>query len=132
MAVLNQLKPGLDEKLYENALVIELVQGGHTVEQQRPYPVYYRRSLVGTLIPDIIVDGFAIVDSKVVTAFNDTHLAQMLGYLNITGLDVALLLNFKEAKLNWKRIVGRSLAISTTSDRLRDLKTGNLTTDGTG
>ncbi|MEI7721418.1 MAG: GxxExxY protein [Verrucomicrobiota bacterium] len=132
MAVLNQLKPGLDEKLYENALVIELVQGGHTVEQQRPYPVYYRGSLVGTLIPDIIVDGVVIVDTKVVTAFNDTHLAQMLGYLNITGLDVALLLNFKEAKLNWKRIVGRSLAISTTSDRLRDLKTGNLTTDGTG
>ena len=54
------------------------------------------------------------------------------GYLNITGLEVALLLNFKEAKLNWKRIVGRSLPISTTSDRLRDLKTGNLTTDGTG
>ena len=132
MAVLNQLKPGLDEKLYENALVIELVQGGHTVEQQRPYPVYYRRSLVGTLIPDLIVDGVVIVDTKVVTAFNDTHIAQMLGYLNITGLEVALLLNFKEAKLNWKRIVGRSLPISTTSDRLRELKTGNLTTDGTG
>jgi hypothetical protein len=41
----------------------------------------------------------------VVTAFNDTHVAQMLGYLNITGLQVALLLNFKEAKLDWKRAV---------------------------
>jgi GxxExxY protein len=40
-----------------------------------------------------------------VTAFNDTHLAQMLGYLNITGLDLALLLNFKYAKLQWKRVV---------------------------
>ena len=40
------------------------------------------------------------------TAFNATHLAQMIGYLNITGLDVALLLNFKEVKLTWKRIVG--------------------------
>jgi GxxExxY protein len=48
-----------------------------------------------------------IVDPKVVTAFNDTHIAQMLGYLNITGLEVALLLNFKEAKLDWKRAVRR-------------------------
>jgi GxxExxY protein len=46
-----------------------------------------------------------IVDPKVVTAFNDTHIAQMLGYLNITGLEVALLLNFREAKLGWKRVV---------------------------
>ena len=46
-----------------------------------------------------------IANPKVVTAFNDTHLAQMLGYLNITGLEVSLLLNFKEAKLNWKRVV---------------------------
>ena len=40
-----------------------------------------------------------------VSAFNDTHIAQMLGYLNITGLEVALLLNFKEATLTWKRVV---------------------------
>jgi len=39
------------------------------------------------------------------TAFNETHVAQMLGYLNITGLEVALLLNFKNAKLEWKRVV---------------------------
>jgi len=105
MAVLNQLKPGLDEKLYENALVIQLSARGHAVEQQREYPVHYRGHFIGKLIPDLIVDGKAIVDPKVVTAFNDTHIAQMLGYLNITGLEVALLLNFKEAKLGWKRVV---------------------------
>jgi GxxExxY protein len=105
MAGLNELKPGLDEKLYENALVIELVARGHTVEQQREYPVHYRGQFIGKLVPDLIVDGKVIADPKVVTAFNDTHLAQMLGYLNITGLEVALLLNFKEAKLGWKRVV---------------------------
>ena len=105
MAVLNELKPGLDEKLYENALVIELVARGHTVEQQREYPVHYRGHFIGKLIPDLIVDGQAVVDPKVVTAFNDTHVAQMLGYLNITGLEVALLLNFKESTLAWKRVV---------------------------
>ena len=105
MAVLNELKPGLDEKLYENAMVIELRARGHTVEQQREYPVHYRGHLIGKLIPDLIVDGKVIVDPKVATAFNDSHVAQMLGYLNITGLQVAQLLNFKESKLDWKRVV---------------------------
>jgi len=105
MAVLNELKPGLDEKLYENALVIELVARGHTVEQQREYPVHYRGHFIGKLVPDLIVDGKVIADPKVVSAFNDTPIAQMLGYLNITGLELALLLNFKEAKLAGKRVV---------------------------
>jgi GxxExxY protein len=105
MAVLNKLRPGLDEKLYENALVIELVARGHTVEQQREYPVHYRGHFIGKLVPDLIVDGKVIADPKVVTEFNDAHIAQMLGYLNITGLEVALLLNFKEATLTWKRVV---------------------------
>ena len=61
--------------------------------------------MIGKLVPDLIVEGLVIVDPKVVTAFNETHLALMLGYLNITGLEVALLLNFKEAKLQWKRVV---------------------------
>lgn len=105
MTVLNTLRPGLDEKLYENALVIELQKRGHAVDQQRPFPVYYDHCLIGTLIPDLIVDERVIVDPKVVTAFNDTHIAQMLGYLNITGLKLALLVNFKYAKLTWKRVV---------------------------
>ena len=105
MKVLNTLRPGLDEKLYENALVIELRKRGHRVEQQRQFPVHYDGHLIGTLIPDLIVDDLVIVDPKVVTAFNDTHLAQMLGYLSITQLSLALLINFKFAKLDWKRVV---------------------------
>jgi len=56
-------------------------------------------------VPDLIVDGQVIADPKVASAFSETHLAQMLGYLNITGLEVAILLNFKDAKLTWKRVV---------------------------
>jgi GxxExxY protein len=104
MAVLNELKPGLDEKLYENALIIELASRGHLVEQQREFPVHYKGRFIGKLIPDLIVDGKVIADPKVVTSFNDSHTAQMLGYLNITSLSVAILLNFKEAKLTWKRV----------------------------
>jgi len=105
MVVLNTLRPGLDEKLYENALTIELRKRGHGVEQQRGFPVHYDGQLIGTLIPDLIVDELVIVDPKVATAFNDTHVAQMLGYLNITRLNLALLINFKHVKLDWKRVV---------------------------
>ena len=105
MQVLNTLKPGLDERIYENALVLELKAAGHLIEQQRQFPVIYRGINVGTLIPDLIVDGSVIVDPKVVSAFTETHSAQMSGYLAITGLQLAILVNFKNAKLEWKRIV---------------------------
>ena len=105
MEVLNELKPGLDEALYERAMIIELRRGGHFVETQRSFPVFYRGELIGTLIPDLIVDSSIIVDPKVVSAFNEAHVAQMIGYLNITGLELALLLNFKSARLDWKRVV---------------------------
>src|SRR5213593_2854605 len=105
MTVLNELRPGLDEKLYENALIVELAARGHTSQQQREFPVHYHGKFIGKLVPDLIVNEAVIVDPKVVTALNDTHVAQMLGYLNITGLEVAILLNFREAKLTWKRIV---------------------------
>jgi len=104
MKVLNTLKPGLDEKLYERALVIELTKQGLVCDQQKQHPVHYDDQLIGTLIPDLIVNNTVIVDPKVVTAFNENHIAQMLGYLNITGLKTALLLNFKHAKLQIKRV----------------------------
>jgi len=105
MEVLNELKPGLDEKLYERALIIELAHKGHVISVQRSFPVSYRGELIGNLIPDVIVDNAVIVDPKVVACFTETHVAQMIGYLNITGLDLALLINFKNARLEWKRVL---------------------------
>lgn len=102
--VLNKLKPGLDEKLYERALIIELNKQGLSTQQQKSHEVYYDDHHIGTLIPDLIVENTVIVDPKVVSNFNDTHTAQMLGYLNITNLNTALLLNFKHAELGIKRI----------------------------
>lgn len=105
MAVLNELKPGLDEKLYERALIIELKRNGHTLSVQSSFPVFYRGELIGDLFPDLIVDNAVVVDPKVVTCFKETHVAQMLGYLNRTGLDLAMLLNFKNLRLEWKRVL---------------------------
>ena len=105
MKVLNTLKPGLDEKACENALVIELKNRGRRIEQQKRYDVLYEGQLVDTLVPDLIVDEVVIADPKVVEEFSPAHLAQMLGYLTITNLRLALLLNFKHADLRWKRVV---------------------------
>lgn len=130
MTVLNELKPGLDEKLYENALVIELKKKGRVVNQQRAFPVHYDTVLIGTLIPDLIVDDRVIVDPKVVVAFNENHIAQMIGYLAITNLHLALLLNFKHAKLGWKRVVRESTSFdSTSSAPIREIRGQILSED---
>jgi len=105
MAVLNELGPGLDEKLYERVLVIEMRRRGHKVDQQKSYPVFYVGELIGTVVPDMIIDDIVIADPKVAEAFSETHVRQMIGYLAISKLELALLLNFKHAQLQWKRIV---------------------------
>ena len=105
MQVLNSLKPGLNEKAYENAMVIELRKRGHSIEQQRRFDVFYDGQWVDTLVPDLLVDGLIIIDPKVVTDFNETHTAQMMGYLAISDFRLALLINFKYADLRWKRVV---------------------------
>ena len=109
MTVLNRLRCGLPEKVYERALVIELGKRGHAVSAQREFPILYDGIHIGTLIPDLLVDGRIIVDAKVVSAFNDEHVAQMLGYLAITGLELALLVNFRRQRLGWKRVVRQQL-----------------------
>jgi GxxExxY protein len=76
MEVLNQLKPGVDEKLYERAITIERKHRGQSVSVQSLFPVSYRAELIGNLISDLIVDETVIVDPKVVSCFTDTHIAQ--------------------------------------------------------
>ena len=105
MEVLNALGPGLLEKIYERALIIELGERGLHVSQQSRFDVFFREHLVGELIPDLIVEDKVIVDTKVVASFNDYHVAQMTGYLAITNMNLGLLVNFKYGRLKWKRIV---------------------------
>ena len=105
MKVLNTLKPGLDEKAYENALVIELRKRGHRIEQQKRFDVLYEGEWVDTMVPDLIVDDAVVADPKVVEEFTPTHMAKMIGYLAVTNPRLAWLLNFKYVDLRWKRVV---------------------------
>ena len=89
MEVLNALGPGQDEKVYERALEIELELRGSRVVRQRQYAVTYKGHPIGTFIPDMLIDDLVLVDPKVVTSFNENHIAQMLGYLAVSGLKLA-------------------------------------------
>ena len=105
IAVHQELRPGLDEKLYERALCIEFAARGIQFVQQPEYPVRYREHFLGNLKPDLVVEENIIVDAKCVEAFTAAHEAQMLGYLSVTSLPIALLLNFKVWPLGKKRFV---------------------------
>jgi GxxExxY protein len=105
MAVLNDLKPGLDEKLYERALIIELRAQELQIDQQKRFSVAYRGEEIGYLVPDLIVEQVVVVDTKVVDDFSAAHVAQIIGYLAISKLQLGLLVNFKHQKLQWKRVI---------------------------
>jgi len=100
----DHFRPGLDEKLYEREMCIEFAEQDIFFEVQKSYPVHYKNNYLGVLIPDLIVCETVIVDLKVVDASHDDHLAQMLGYLSITNLEIGLSINFKHSKLQVKRI----------------------------
>ena len=103
--VLNELGHGLLEKPYENALVVEFGLRNIRVKQQTRYDVIYKGIRVGDYIPDLIVYDKMVIDAKVVERIGDLELGQMLNYLKITNMPVGLILNFKRAKLEWKRVV---------------------------
>lgn len=102
---LNELGHGLNEKNYENALVVEFRLQNVSCEQQRQFDVIYKDNVVGTFIPDLIAFEQVIVDTKTVERITDEHRGQILNYLRITKLRVGLLLNFKRAKLEFERLV---------------------------
>ena len=104
MAVHRSLGPGLDEKIYENALCLEFAAHSMDFSQQQQFPVFYRNKLVGKLITDLIVEEKVIIETKVASGISDAHIAQTLSYLSITGLQVGLILNFRTASLTFKRV----------------------------
>ena len=92
--VYNTLGYGFLEKVFENALVIELRRRGLRVVQQMPITVYYTGEVVGEYFADLLVADLVIVEIKAVKALLVEHEAQLLNYLKATPYEVGLLLNF--------------------------------------
>jgi GxxExxY protein len=90
----HRLGYGFNEKVYENALVLELHKLGLRVEAQQPIKVYYDGEIVGEYIADVIVNTAVLLELKAVRQLAPEHEAQLLNYLKATRLEVALLLNF--------------------------------------
>lgn len=105
MDVLNTLGYGFLEKVYENALCVELGSRNIAYRQQPRYEVVYKNTCIGEYIPDLIVADTVVVDAKTIECITDHEMGQVLNYLKITGLCIGLILNFKHAKLQWKRVV---------------------------
>lgn len=101
--VYNSLGYGFLEKVFENAMTIELVKMNLTVEQQKNIKVYYENDQVGDYYVDLLVNGLVIVELKAAESICEEHEAQLLNYLKATDIEVGLLLNFgKEPKFRRK------------------------------
>lgn len=104
-AVGNRLGCGFLEKIYENALVIELRKAGLRVAQQQLMRVLYDDVVVGTFMADLVVEGCVLVEVKAVRSFDEIHTAQCLNYLKATGLPLCLLINFGRPRVDVKRLI---------------------------
>jgi GxxExxY protein len=103
--VSNTLGCGFLEKVYENALGMELRKADLRVEQQKPLRVLYDGAVVGEFSCDLVIEDCVIVELKAAGALDDSHLAQCLNYLKATGIRVGLLLNFGKPRVEIRRVV---------------------------
>jgi GxxExxY protein len=102
--VSNTLGCGFLEKVYENAMVIEIRKAGLVVNQSFPMQVLYDGAVVGIYEADILVENSLLIELKVVKNLDEVHVAQCLNYLRATGLSLCLLINFYRPKIEIRRI----------------------------
>jgi len=105
--VVKELGAGFLESVYQNALLIALRQRGLQVLCQHPVRVMFRGEGVGDFYADLLVEGKVIVELKAVKAIAPEHQAQIINYLIATGIEVGLLINFGNQKLEYKRFTRR-------------------------
>ena len=103
--VLNEIGHGLHEKPYENALAVEFGIRRIPFQQQPNYDVLYKGHKVWLFVPDLIAFAAVVVDTKVIDRITDVERGKRLNYLRITKLRVGVILNFKNPKLEWERII---------------------------
>jgi len=96
---------GFLEKVYENALYIELSESNFQVEQQKAIKVYYNNKIVGDYCADLLVNNKILLEIKTCKAIAKEHIAQVLNYLKATGITLGIILNFGPEKLEHKRLV---------------------------
>lgn len=102
----NSIVPGFLEKVYQEALCVELNESFLNFDKEVEFPVMYKQQHLGfNYKADIVVENKIIVELKAVKELNDIHYAQCLNYLKVTGLRVCLLVNFAATSVELKRFV---------------------------
>jgi GxxExxY protein len=101
----NTLGAGFLEKVYANAVTLELRSKGLACEQEAPVQVRYRNAIVGDYLADIVVEGKVLIELKACSALDPVHEAQIINYLRASNLRVGLLMNFGRPKLQYRRFV---------------------------
>lgn len=105
--VSNELGIGYIESVYEKALLIALAQKGLKVQAQIPLKVRFRNVIVGEFIADLIVEEKVLLELKAVDTLVSAHYAQVLNYLKTTGIEVGMVINFGQSKLQYRRFENR-------------------------
>jgi len=108
MAVHRKLGPGLRENTYQRDLEVHFTEAGILFESQKLYEVHDSlggEQLIGYYIPDFIVEQNVVVEIKALRGLDNSHMAQVIGYLAVTGCPIGLLINFGLRSLQRKRIL---------------------------
>ena len=101
--VMNDIGSGFLESVYENALLFSLREKGLEAKRQYPVKVMYKGQCLGDFYADLFIEDKVIVELKAVKTLLPEHSARVINYLKATGIAVALLINFGNAKLELKR-----------------------------
>jgi GxxExxY protein len=109
MNVHRELGSGFQEYIYQRALEIELKKALIKFIREYEMPIYYQGEKIGLRIVDFFVDEKIMVELKALTDLTDTHLAQGLNYLEASGYEVGLLINFGARSLQFKRLHNRKI-----------------------
>jgi len=105
--VSNLLGHGFLEAVYRRALLREFALRETQAEEEVRFPVEYKGSVIGLYVADLVVGGRVIVELKAVDELSRSHMAQVLNYLRVSGLQVAMLLNFGKPRLEYRRVLAQ-------------------------
>ncbi len=101
--VSNELNIGYLESVYEKALLVALRQKGLKAENQIPLQVKFRGEVVGEFFVDVLVESKILIELKVASGLTKVNYAQTINYLKATGIEVGLLVNFGNPKIEYRR-----------------------------
>ncbi|WP_315998404.1 GxxExxY protein [Hymenobacter endophyticus] len=105
MAVHRELGHGFPELIYQRGLSVELSEAGLAHQCEVSLPVYYKSAVIGTRRADLLVAGSILLELKAVSELQVSHFTQVINYLKAYRLEVALLLNFGETSLKFRRFL---------------------------